>query len=128
MPPILGAAFGVWQPRNHKGAAICSQPNSLVWNELQTQDLEETKIIYGAVFGWTNKADTSGYVLFSAADRGQAGAMKIDESWGPVSPNWSVYFLVGDVASLFTSVHNLYIFLTFIMQSAKIIEDNGRLV
>ena len=92
-----GATFGVWQPRDHIGAAIRNQPNSLVWNELQTHDLEAAKAFYSAVFGWTSETDQSGYVLFSAAGRGQAGAMKIDESWGPVPANWSVYFLVEDV-------------------------------
>lgn len=92
-----GAAFGVWQPRNHIGAGIVNQPNSLVWNELQTNDIDAANTFYSAVFGWTTEVDQTGYVLFSADGRGQAGAMKIQESWGPVPPNWSVYFLVEDV-------------------------------
>ncbi len=92
-----GAVFGVWQPDNHIGAEIVNQPNSLVWNELQTNDLDAAKAFYGAVFGWTTEVDQGGYVLFLADGRGQAGGMKIEESWGPVPPNWSVYFLVEDV-------------------------------
>jgi len=92
-----GASFGVWQPRNHMGAAIVNQPNSLVWNELQTNDLDGAQAFYSAVFDWTAEVDQSGYVLFSADGRGQAGGMKIEESWGPVPPNWAVYFLVEDV-------------------------------
>lgn len=92
-----GAAFGVWQPNNHIGAAIVNQPNSLVWNELQTHDLDSARTFYNAVFGWTTEVDQSGYVLFAADGRGQAGGMKIDESWGPVPPNWAVYFLVEKV-------------------------------
>lgn len=92
-----GAVFGVWQPRNHIGAAVCNQPNSLVWNELQTNNMEAAKKFYGAVFDWTNEEDQSGYVVFSADGRAQAGAMQIEESWGPIPPNWTVYFLVEDV-------------------------------
>jgi predicted enzyme related to lactoylglutathione lyase len=94
-----GAAFGVWQPRNHIGAAIVNHPNSLVWNELQTNDLDVAITFYSAVFGWTIEVDQNGYVLFSANGRPQAGGMKIEESWGPVPPNWAVYFLVEDVES-----------------------------
>ncbi len=92
-----GAAFGVWQPGNHIGAEIVNQPNSLVWNELQTTDLEIVKSFYGRVFGWTSETDQNGYVLFSTTGRAQAGAMIIKETWGPVPPNWAVYFLVKDV-------------------------------
>ena len=45
------------------GLSIVNQPNSLVWNELQTNDLEAAKAFYGAVFGWTNEVDKSGYVV-----------------------------------------------------------------
>lgn len=89
-----GAVFGVWQPDNHIGAEVVNQPNSLVWNELQTNDLDAAKAFYSAVFGWTSEVDQGGYVLFLADGRGQAGGMKIEESWGAVPPNWSVYFLV----------------------------------
>lgn len=92
-----GAAFGVWQPRNHIGAAIVNQPNSLVWNELQTRDLSAATSFYNQVFGWTAQEDENGYVLFATDGRGQAGGMLIEESWGPVPPNWTIYFLVEDV-------------------------------
>jgi predicted enzyme related to lactoylglutathione lyase len=92
-----GAHFGVWQPRNHIGAQIVNQPNSLVWNELQTNDVAAAKVFYSAVFGWTNEVDQNGYVACSAGDRVQAGMMQIEESWGPVPPNWTIYFMVEDV-------------------------------
>ena len=94
-----GAVFGVWQPLNHIGADIVNQPNSLVWNELQTSDIDNAKAFYGSVFGWTSEIDQNGYVVFSADGRAQAGAMKIDDSWGTVPPNWAVYFLVENVES-----------------------------
>ena len=102
-----GAHFGVWQPRNHLGAQIVNQPNSLVWNELQTNDIEGAKAFYNAVFGWTDEVDQTGYVACSAGDRVQAGMMAIDESWGPVPPNWTIYFMVEDVAAMAEKVREL---------------------
>ncbi len=92
-----GAVVGVWQPKNHIGAQLVNMPGALVWNELQTHDLEGSKTFYNAVFGWENTMDESGYIMFSNDGRIQAGMMAIDPSWGEVPPNWSVYFMVEDV-------------------------------
>ncbi len=70
--------------------------NTLSWNELQTRDLDGAKAFYNAVFGWTYVVDKSGYVSCLADGRSQAGMMAIEESWGDVPPNWTVYFLVED--------------------------------
>ncbi|WP_420628907.1 VOC family protein [Candidatus Leptofilum sp.] len=95
-----GATFGVWQPREHIGAELVNMPNTLVWNELQTREPEAAKVFYQSVFGWTNAADENGYVTFSADGRMQAGMITMDENWGPEIPNnWSVYFMVKDVAA-----------------------------
>jgi predicted enzyme related to lactoylglutathione lyase len=48
-----GAAFSVWQPKNHKGANIVNEHGSLNFNNLNTRDPEGAKAFYGAVFGWT---------------------------------------------------------------------------
>jgi predicted enzyme related to lactoylglutathione lyase len=47
-----GAAFCVWQAKEHRGAAIVNEPGSLNFNDLHTSDLEGVKAFYGAVFGW----------------------------------------------------------------------------
>ncbi len=90
-----GAPFGVWQPKSHIGAQYVNYPNTLVWNELQTRDVEAAKKFYGAVFDWTYKEDENGYVMCVAGDRIQAGIIEIDENWGAdMPPHWAVYFLV----------------------------------
>lgn len=93
-----GAMFGVWQPHDHIGAQLVNMPNTLVWNELQTRDGAAAQAFYAAVFGWTGQRDDSGYVVYATDGRRQAGMMQMDESWGDAPPNWSVYFLVEDVA------------------------------
>jgi uncharacterized protein len=47
-----GAAFCVWQAKEHRGAAIVNEPGSVNFNDLNTRDLEGARSFYGAVFGW----------------------------------------------------------------------------
>jgi predicted enzyme related to lactoylglutathione lyase len=47
-----GAAFGVWEARNHRGARLVNDPGAVVFNNLNTRDVEAAKSFYGAVFGW----------------------------------------------------------------------------
>lgn len=92
-----GAAVGVWQPKQHIGAQLVNIPNTLVWNELQTRDVEAARTFYEKVFGWTYEVDANNYVAVYQDDRVHAGMMQIEDSWGDVPPNWSIYFLVEDV-------------------------------
>ncbi len=47
-----GAAFCVWQAKEHKGAQIVNEPGSLNFNGLSTRDAEAAKSFYHSVFGW----------------------------------------------------------------------------
>jgi uncharacterized protein len=47
-----GAAFCVWQPKEHKGARIVNEAGSLNFNGLNTRDVDGAKSFYGSVFGW----------------------------------------------------------------------------
>ena len=47
-----GAAFRVWEAREHRGAAVVNEPGSLNFNDLRTRDLDGARSFYGAVFGW----------------------------------------------------------------------------
>jgi predicted enzyme related to lactoylglutathione lyase len=47
-----GAAFCVWQAKEHKGARIVNEPGALNFNGLNTRDPEGAKPFYGALFGW----------------------------------------------------------------------------
>ena len=102
-----GAVVGVWQPKNHIGAELVNIPNTLVWNELQTRDIEGTKAFFGTVLGWTYDSDPNGYVMCKVDGRVQAGMMQMDENWGEVPNNWSVYFMVADLAASVAKVQEL---------------------
>ena len=47
-----GAAFGVWQAKEQKGAQVVNEAGALNFNGLGTRDVEGAKAFYGAVFGW----------------------------------------------------------------------------
>jgi uncharacterized protein len=51
-----GAAFCVWEAKEHKGARLVNDPGSLVFNGLNTRDLERAKSFYGSVFKWQTGA------------------------------------------------------------------------
>jgi len=55
-----GAAFCVWQAKNHKGAKVVNEHGSLNFNGLATRDPESAKAFYGAVFGWQTLALPAG--------------------------------------------------------------------
>lgn len=48
-----GAAFSVWEARQHTGARVVNEHWSLNFNGLNTRDAEGARSFYGAVFGWT---------------------------------------------------------------------------
>jgi predicted enzyme related to lactoylglutathione lyase len=47
-----GAAFFVWEAKEHKGAQVVNDPGSLNFNGLNTRDVEAARSFYGSVFGW----------------------------------------------------------------------------
>jgi predicted enzyme related to lactoylglutathione lyase len=47
-----GAAFSVWQAKEHRGARIVNESGALGFNGLHTRDLGEATAFYAAVFGW----------------------------------------------------------------------------
>jgi uncharacterized protein len=47
-----GAAFGLWQAKENRGAQLVNDPGTLNLNALNTRDVEGAKSFYGSVFGW----------------------------------------------------------------------------
>lgn len=47
-----GAAFSIWEAREHQGARIVNEPGSLNFNGLNTRDPQAAKPFYKGVFGW----------------------------------------------------------------------------
>jgi predicted enzyme related to lactoylglutathione lyase len=55
-----GAAFCVWEAKEHKGARLVNDPGALVFNNLNTRDVERARSFYGSVFGWRTGAIGAG--------------------------------------------------------------------
>ena len=47
-----GAAFCLWEAKEHKGSGVVNEHGSVNFNDLNTRDLESAKAFYGEVFGW----------------------------------------------------------------------------
>jgi predicted enzyme related to lactoylglutathione lyase len=55
-----GAAFSLWQAKDHKGAQVVNEHGSLNFNGLATRDPKAAEAFYGAVFGWQTLALPAG--------------------------------------------------------------------
>ena len=102
-----GAYVGFWQPRNHIGAELVNIPNTLVWNELITPDVERAKSFYSDLLDWTVHADEV-YTMFKSGGRAAGGIVPMPENMPEGSiPNWSIYFLVEDVKAAMEKAQSL---------------------
>ena len=91
-----GAVVSLWEAKKHIGAELMNEPGSLCWAELDTTDTESAKKFYTGLFGWGTK-DSEQYTEWLRGGTSIGGMMKIPKEWGPVPPNWLVYFMVADV-------------------------------
>jgi len=95
-----GAFVSLWQPDEHTGADLQNEPGALCWVELQTRDLDSAMSFYRQLFGWDMKPSDLvpgiRYEIVQLAEREIGGMMSIREDWGPVPPNWAIYFCVAD--------------------------------
>jgi predicted enzyme related to lactoylglutathione lyase len=66
-----GAAFCVWQARQHRGAQIVNEPGSLNFNGLNTRDAAGAKRFYGSVFGWQTLGAEGGFEMWTLPGYGE---------------------------------------------------------
>ena len=121
-----GAAFCVWEAKEHRGARIVNEHGSLNFNDLYTSDIEGAKAFYGAVFGWRVLELDGGYQAWALPGYGDhlaldnpglrdqmedVGAPKgfedVVASLGPLGddqadggPHWGVTFAVDDADAI----------------------------
>jgi uncharacterized protein len=95
-----GAAFGVWQAKEHKGADVVSEPGAAAWHQVNTRDPEKAIEFYEAVFGWENdRLDTGGadYWQWEIDGKSVGGMLRMGEDFPDEVPaHWIVYFAVED--------------------------------
>lgn len=97
-----GAAFSVWQPKNHKGTGIAGVDGTACWADLSTSDVEKAKEFYSGLFGWNIAAgenDPSGYLHIQNGKDFIGGIPPSAYRNPQVPPHWLIYFLVSDCDS-----------------------------
>lgn len=107
-----GAVFAVWQPGDHIGAGLVTEPGTLCWNELTTRQPDAAVAFYRAVFGWTADAQPMGPLTYTQWHRGGTvvgGMMPMEgDSWPAEIPShWMVYFAVEDTDAAAAKVTEL---------------------
>ena len=93
-----GAIFCVWQSKQHTGAGVMDEPNSLVWTELMTNDIVKASQFYNSMFGWKGdpmpmpRDPSQTYTVFKNGDKMAAGMMPIPKQATGTPPTWINYF------------------------------------
>jgi predicted enzyme related to lactoylglutathione lyase len=96
-----GAIFGLWQARRHIGSELVNVPGTVVWNELQTRDLDGGTAFYTEVFGlrWEDYETGEGGPRYRVMNTNKTvgGALEMSAEFPAEIPaNWTVYFAVED--------------------------------
>jgi predicted enzyme related to lactoylglutathione lyase len=92
-----GAYFFLWEPRMRQGATLVNAPGALVWNELQSPDLDASAAFYDDLFGWQTEqvpAMPTRYLSIKNGEAANGGMRELDEG---MPPNWLAYFGTADV-------------------------------
>lgn len=94
-----GAAFALWEPRQHIGSRRVDEPGTRCWSELATRDVGAAEAFYTQLFGWgTRKQDMGSffYTSFTSGEHDAGGMMPMTEEWGDLPSHWLVYLAVDD--------------------------------
>jgi predicted enzyme related to lactoylglutathione lyase len=95
-----GAVFGVWQPGEHKGSEVVSEPGTIAWHQVNTRDPEDALEFYSQVFGWeSEQVDTGGADYWQMTKDGAnvGGVFRMGDDFPDEVPaHWIVYFAVED--------------------------------
>jgi uncharacterized protein len=128
-----GAAFGVWQAKEHNGARIVNEHGSLNFNDLNTRDPDGAKAFYGAVFGWQTLDLTGGFQTWTLPGYGDylqrddpdlrerlaeaggptgfedvvASLIPIPDDQPDTPPHWGVTFAVDDADAVANKAREL---------------------
>ena len=102
-----GAFFMLWQPREHIGAGLVNAPGALVWNELQSPDLDASAAFYGDLFGWQVEPFSGMQERYLSIRNAGANNGGMRDLTPPSPPSWLVYFGVEDVEQALAKVGEL---------------------
>jgi predicted enzyme related to lactoylglutathione lyase len=101
-----GAVFGVWEPRDFKGAEIVNEHGALVWNQLQTPDPKAAGAFYSAVLGVTAgpMPEMPEFTGIQVNGRTVGGVQGMENLPPNTPPHWLVSFAVDNTDSIVDAV------------------------
>jgi uncharacterized protein len=94
-----GAAFSVWQAKQHTGTGIVGVDGTLCWADLSTTDQKRAGEFYSGLFGWTIVTEDEGGHGYFHIKNGEEfiGGIPPATHRDPNSPShWLAYFAVSD--------------------------------
>ena len=103
-----GAAFGLWQAKDHIGAQVYAEEGTISWWELMTQDPKRAIEFYTQLFGYGIEefpSETGPYMVLKHKGENAAGVMATPEPEIPAV--WTPYFGVADAEATFKKAIDL---------------------
>ena len=101
-----GAFVSLWQPKDHIGAEVMSEPGALAWSELVTDDVKKASEFFSKLLGvkvvevnMGSPDRPSMYMSMEAGGKTVGGFMLKVPEMGPVPNYWALYFAVADCDS-----------------------------
>lgn len=97
-----GAAFGLWQPLEHRGFEVVGAAGAPAWHQLTTRDYRAAVAFYREVLGWhTEQVGDSDEFRYTTAWFGGQQLLGVMDGAGflpdGVPSQWTVYFGADDV-------------------------------
>ncbi len=111
MDPI-GAAFCIWQAKQHPGVGVVGEHGAFAWCQLNAPpaDRDKAKRFYADVFGWTHRDDAmptgDAYTTFLGPDGPRGGMMPMPAGVGAPA-HWLLYFAANDVDAAATKAKEM---------------------
>ena len=99
----VGAHVAFWQAKDHIGAGVKSEPNTIHWCELLAQDPDAANRFYTELLGMESETMTmqeeGEYTILLSGGVGVSGIMAMPEHLRDrgVPAHWSVYFQIEDL-------------------------------
>jgi predicted enzyme related to lactoylglutathione lyase len=92
-----GAALCIWEPKDHSGSGVESEPGSLCWADLSTPDQEGAVKFYTELFGWSVTPGEDGYLHLKNGESFIGGIPPAHNAAPGVPPHWMGYIQVADI-------------------------------
>jgi len=97
-----GAAFGLWQPLEHRGFEVIGEAGAPVWHQLTTRDYRAAVDFYREVFGWqTEQISDTDEFRYTTAWFGDQQLLGVMDGAGilpdGVPSTWTTFFGAADV-------------------------------